>query len=466
MKKRLFIHLLLLFSLIFISCDLCFTDIKTIKLENNFEPMEEISAPDTNNRLWNILIYMAADNNLEYSAIEDIFEMEVSKLNTKNVSVFILLDRSPEHDTSNNDWSDTRLLKLKTGRSENCKTIISEELNFYDLNLYQGSCTELDMSSGEVLSKVLSYIRKQYPAEYNGLVMWGHGTGWRGNAFKNNVNEFKAFAYDNTSGSYMTLMQFRESLEAGLNGQKLDFIGLDTCFSGELEVMYELQNCANFIVGTEGLLSVNGWNYETIFNCFNKSKDKSVTTLLDIIVNTFAEEYKRATSASIVAIKTEFIEEYFKSFDKAAKLISEEIKNREIRDAVMNILFDNRKSTKYYSYGVENSDIYLDINSMFLNLNNYFISKENINIAINEFYKIKDKCVIYNWSSDTPAGGLGIFFGVLTKGNMIGAVHPNMYIKNNGLEHIKFVNNSNGYVYDLNKNEGLIYKLFYENYQF
>ena len=237
-----------LILLIFTSCSMDFfiSSAKEIVIEKEPEEIEEIEEVEEveepvstipieempeENRLWSFLVYMSADNNLEASAIEDMLEMESSNLNTGAVSVFVLMDRSPSYDTSDSNWSGTRLFKLTTGRAENSKNLISEEIECSDLNLSPGVSVELDMSSSYVLEGVLNFIMEKYPAENYGLIMWGHGTGWRNEnsdaeIFSDKAAVYKGFAFDETSGTYMTLKQLREGLERGLGGEKLADFGL------------------------------------------------------------------------------------------------------------------------------------------------------------------------------------------------------------------------------------------------
>ena len=80
--------------------------------------MEVEKKPSLDEREWSILVYMSADNNLESAAIADLIEMEKSKLNTKNVSVLVLLDRNPSYDSSNGNWKNTKLYRIVEGSLE------------------------------------------------------------------------------------------------------------------------------------------------------------------------------------------------------------------------------------------------------------------------------------------------------------------------------------------------------------
>ena len=94
-RKTLFsIFRFVLFSVftlfVFSACDMGFITSKTINLtlddssvkeEHENEELENEEAEEDSlevKRLWSILVYMSADNNLEAAAIEDMLEMESS----------------------------------------------------------------------------------------------------------------------------------------------------------------------------------------------------------------------------------------------------------------------------------------------------------------------------------------------------------------------------------------------------
>ena len=95
--------------------------------KSEFEDIEIIEKPSSDEREWAIFVYMSADNNLESAAIADLLEMEKSKLNTNNVTVLVLLDRNPSYDSSNGNWHNTKLYRVKTNNISNTNEILSEE---------------------------------------------------------------------------------------------------------------------------------------------------------------------------------------------------------------------------------------------------------------------------------------------------------------------------------------------------
>lgn len=468
MNKKLsnilfYFFVFLFFGLWFVSCDLLTnTDSAEIvgkKRNSNYE--KEILETGTKDRLWNIFVYMSADNNLESAALEDLYEMECSKLKTDEVSLFVLIDRSASYDTSDNNWSGTRLYKINSGRTENDKTLISEEIECPVLNLTVGGNTELDMSSGYVLSKSLNYVIEKFPADYYGLIMWGHGTGWRSE--DDSFELYKGFAYDDSSKSYMTLKQLGSALKNALDNRKLSFIGFDTCFAGEIEIAYELRDVADYFVGSEGLVMASGWNYTNLLNLFQRCNEKNTENLCSCVVEQFRKQYGNTSRASIVAIKMSMINEYFQKIDDFFSCASKAIVSRDSQNNLLGILYSNKNSVvEKYTYGSEKSDVYLDLNSMIEAIDQY-CNTQTTQIK-NEINEVERKIVLESWASDRKEGGLGIYFSYITDNGLLSTVHPASYIKNKTYDQIDFVINSKGYVPSNNNEGSFMDLLFYKKF--
>lgn len=466
-KKIVFVSVFTILFLLITSCQMSVSP-KEVNLNQPETEIEQFDSPEIKNRKWTILIYMSADNNLESAALDDIYEMETSKIDTNEVSIFALVDRSDAYDTSENNWSGTRLYKINTNRNVEQKNIISQQVECPPLGLYQGQTVELDMSSGYVLSNCLGYLMEKFPADDYGFIMWGHGTGWRNDSTLNTESDyqklFKGFAFDDSSKTYMTLKQLGDAISVGLDGKKLSFMGFDTCFGGELEIMYELRNNVEYCVASEGLVSASGWNYTELFNIFRRCREKNTEELCSSVIEQFRKQYSNKKRASIVSINMREIENYYTAFDDFTGKVAEMVKTKEDRNAIMGILYANNDcKTEKYSYGSANSDIFLDSFSMITELNSFYSSSfKNEYESIKE---IKDKTIVQNWSSDSEEGGLGVYFSTLQTSGIINAVLPSSYIKEKTFPQIEFVSDSNGYVPTEDKNISLLDKLFYTQYE-
>ncbi len=407
---------------------------------------------------WTILIYMSADNDLESEAMEDILEMEMSNVNTKYVNVLFLLDRHPGYDITSGNWTGTRLYKLKCGRKSNSKDIISTEISCDRLGLKVGTETELDMSSGYILSNAISFMLSEFKSDYYGLIMWGHGTGWR-NTEKNSSEQNKAFAFDSTSGTYMSLNQMSSAIMDGCNGRKLDVIGFDTCFGGELEILYQLRNCGSFGIGTPGLLHSNGWNYKLLLDDFAEKKEKTPLSFCQSSIYQFQKQYAQKNNASIVAVNLEEINSYFDSFENFMEKASEKIINPSIRDEIMNGIYYEVLS---YCQGKADSDVYLDSKSLVqVVCQKLELYGENLYDEKELFFATRNQTVVDSWAFNCEEASPGVYFATLAESGLYAAKHPSGYIKGSGFEQIDFVRDSSWYVPSREKANSFMDKMFY-----
>lgn len=454
MKKLCFFMLIILQVLIVSGCGFDFFETEDfVKLKNN--ESDELSKKDmelkpetAKERQWTILVYMSADNNLESSALLDLDEMEKSGIDTDEVTVLVLMDRSPSFDSSNDNWYKTRMFKLKSGKKSELKEIWSEEIECPKLGLSLENEKELDMSSYGTLSKSLEFMYEDFPALHYGLILWGHGEGWRG------------FCYDGTSGTGMSLYQLKMGLNNGLNGKKLDFIGFDTCFSGEIEVMYQIREFAGLGIGVEGLMGLSGWNYRRILDDFNRSGSKRASDFSDAVIQQFSRDYETVQGCSISAVNLGEMELLNKAFSDICGLAGQKITDAAKRDEVKNVLLNK---TVQFLYEEEKKDLHIDIGSISKMLGETFLGKDPDFIEETEkFNNALAAAVNKNWSSSGLAEGIGVFFSVLTAGNLLAANHPVAYIKGGTANQIEFVQTCDGYVpTGTNGGSSLLDRVFY-----
>ena len=119
---------------------------------------------------WTLMVYMAADNNLEQFAIADLNEMESVTL-PGSVNVVTLVDRAPGYDSGNGNWTDTRVGDIRHDGSLGTlgSTLVS-----------QG---ELNTGRGSTLTDFIDATVAANPASRYGLIVWDHGGGLSGTAW-------------------------------------------------------------------------------------------------------------------------------------------------------------------------------------------------------------------------------------------------------------------------------------------
>lgn len=462
MKKGL---ILLFVGMLFLSCGTDFSSEASHIVSNDSEKKEPVSLPDSDVHedeetdgddgavalpKWTILVYMAADNNLESSAITDFNELE-NAVSDDSVRILVLFDRAEKYDATNDDWTDTRLYEISHDSQLNKTLIVSECLDCAELGLKQGGATELDMGNPATLSGFVKFARRVYSAENYGLVIWGHGTGWRNDAVSASDSEpvMRAVALDTASDSYMTISQIRSALSEGLEGETFEFIGFDTCFGMCLECAYELSECASFMLGTPALVPESGWNYTEVFNQFVKS-EQTTNDFIQAVSSAFADSYQNYSYASFSCVDLGKIPAIVARFSEYASSLAAAIASREMRDSVFSVFTKNCVSYHASEYP---TDFYVDLYDVLGKLDSFMPSGE-VRALIAD-------ALVDSWSAAGTASSLGLFFCIYKESGFIQYSHPSLYT--NGSRDTllsRFVGDCAGYVPTSAKNTSLLDKLF------
>ncbi len=192
---------------------------------------------------WTVLLYSAADNNLENALVKDVAELETVGSN-KNMNLLVQLDRGENPSSISGGWSGCRRFYLN--KDTDSKKINSPVLD----NLGQ-----VNMSDPKVLADFITWGIKNYPAENYMLIMSDHGAGWAG------------AVEDGSHKGWMTTPQLREALESAQRetGEKIDILGFDACLMASTEVAHELADNVGYMVASQNVEGINGWPYARIF---------------------------------------------------------------------------------------------------------------------------------------------------------------------------------------------------------
>lgn len=193
---------------------------------------------------WTVMIYACADD----SPDKGVFSLEgpilriinqIEKVGSTNrVHVVALIDRIKGYDTTDGDWSDTRLYYLIRD---------SDEKKINSMLLQQG--TEEDMSSFSTLQNFIVTAGKRYPANHYLLIILGHGHGWH-------------LCKDSTpTQKLMTALGLAAALRnatTNLGIEKIDILFLFTCTNAMVELMYSIAGFTDYVIAPETLISTEG----------------------------------------------------------------------------------------------------------------------------------------------------------------------------------------------------------------
>ncbi|HRQ37243.1 MAG TPA: clostripain-related cysteine peptidase [Chloroflexota bacterium] len=231
---------------------------------------------------WTILVYMAADNNLEQAALLDINEMEAAGSSEK-VHLLVQIDRAAGESVAQGDWTDTRRYRILGDADPT--TITAEPL------LTLG---EQNMGDPAVLADFIRWGMANYPANRTALILWNHGMGWAGFAFDNDTAEYGA-------PDHLSLADLDGAL-AAVGVSQLDIVAFDACLMGQLDVFNVLRPYAHIAVASAELTPGLGWNYEDLLRSLYARPQIDGRDLARQMVESFINHYTAVAREDFVTM--------------------------------------------------------------------------------------------------------------------------------------------------------------------
>lgn len=206
-------------------------------------------------REWTLMVYMAADNDLEPFALQDLIEMQLGLPET-GVEVVVLVDRAEGFADGDGDWTETRLYRIR--RDADTSRIGSELV---------ASPGEVNMGDPATLAAFLQGSIARYPARQYGLVLWDHGGGWSEMAHDNQAPGAES------GRDALSVVELGAAVREGLTKAKLEklaLIGFDMCLMAQLETAYEIRDLAEVMVASQAVEPGDGWPYQSVLQAFGK----------------------------------------------------------------------------------------------------------------------------------------------------------------------------------------------------
>ena len=233
---------------------------------------------------WTVLVYEAADNNLESALLDDVSEMECTG-STPKVNIVAQIDRwdaggDPSDDTRSGNWDNARRYYIT---KDKCNGEIDSQL-LEDM-------PELDMSHPKELAKFIAWGAKKYPAKHYALVMGDHGSGWKGGYVDEN-------APPESQPMLMSIAELQSALAEGRKDAgipKLDVLATDACMMGSLEVADAIWPHVNYWAASEELVPGPGYDYKPIFKKLTANPTMDGATLGKAFVDSVRTFYGPGT---------------------------------------------------------------------------------------------------------------------------------------------------------------------------
>lgn len=216
-----------------------------ISCSDNSSPISDTPAEPVHRT---VLVYMIASNNLhsDFDPTEDYDHLDLQEmreaastgaLNGGRLLVYHVTQKTP-----------ARLLEIDNNGNETV------------LCTYPSGTVSV---SSEQMTRVLDDVARLAPASDYGLVLWSHGSGWLEDGIETAGSQtLRSFGLDGPTAKMNV-----STLANILNGRDLSFIYFDCCYMATIEVMYELKDCAPFIIGSASELPVYGMDYTLNLPC-------------------------------------------------------------------------------------------------------------------------------------------------------------------------------------------------------
>jgi hypothetical protein len=255
---------------------------------------------------WTFMVYMAGDNNLSDAGDTDLREMRAVG-STADVNVVAEFDNAGDRGTS-------RYLIKRDGSNEAVESL-----------------GETDSGDPKTLVGFVAWAREKYPAERYGLVLWNHGGGWEPSEmdrvarsvgspdyslreasersatplkklfFRTTLQKIfarptpkeRAICSDDGSGHSLDTVELGNVLDQvkKILGQPLNLLGMDACLMSNLEVAYQAQGYADYIVASEESEPNNGWPYDLVLRKLTNAPQLPVSDLATQIVEAYIKSY-------------------------------------------------------------------------------------------------------------------------------------------------------------------------------
>jgi hypothetical protein len=255
---------------------------------------------------WTFMVYMAGDNSLSDAGDTDLREMRTVG-STADVNVVAEFDNEGDRGTN-------RYYIKRDGSSEPVESL-----------------GETDSGDPKTLVDFVAWAREKYPAERYGLVLWNHGGGWEPSEmdrvarsvgsrdysvreasersatplkklfFRTSLKKIlsrpspkdRAICSDDGSGHSLDTVELGNVLDQAkkILQQSLDLLGMDACLMSNLEVAYQAQGYAQYIVASEESEPNNGWPYDRVLRKLIDAPQLPMCDLATHIVEAYIKSY-------------------------------------------------------------------------------------------------------------------------------------------------------------------------------
>jgi Clostripain family len=352
-----------------------------------------------------IYVFMAGDNNLDVSGVQDIQEMLESEI-APELNVILQFDRRKAMPWEDPASSTTKRLKVEAHQL-----------------IQQQDIGETNTGDPSVLNEFLKWGTRGFPAKRKIAIIWNHGGGIKDtDIYKSVAGKVKSSLFvpqeqrhttsvqkhpttvsakqlghldellnlpqrmvctDDTSRDFLDNLELKSALE--IPEQNFDIIAFDACLMNMFEIIYQVKDIADIVIGSEDNEPANGWPYKPILNYLSKNQRVDNEELARNIVAFYGDYYAAGNEhVTQSAVRTDSLEKVASGLDEFAGILTRSM--GIIRPLLADILISVQRFRE---------EDYLDIYDLAL-LCQKNITQPDIAESASRLLKLLDESIIAN----------------------------------------------------------------------
>lgn len=232
-----------------------------------------------------------------------------------------------------------------------------------------------DVTDPASLTSFLLWAKSLSTDHHRALVLWGHGDGWDQDIWQPEittrteptVQPFGMFGGSNSNGTRAMLANHRISQAINDADLSLSVLGFDGCSMATLETLYEYSDNAHYLIASQHLIPLQGWNYFDLLSMMAAEYPDSAQHWIQQVLQTYRTQYKSVPGQwSMSAFSSQGIGSIHLALnDWSTRQLAQSLQSDTVQADVIARLYDARHSSPLSVINPINPHVYVDIRQLF-----------------------------------------------------------------------------------------------------
>jgi hypothetical protein len=255
---------------------------------NHLRKKETPSMNNGKRKKWTLMFFFASDNNLSPSMLTQIKAIKSAGYQ-EDTNVLLHFDPNEKgaptrvFEVNQKDSQSNRASRIGDGAGSLVSVLTGDDITPRAVGKL--SAEEIDeMEATVALEKFLTLCREDYPADHYMLFLVGHGMVVGGDGFLPDDNPISAIGLEDLENALKT---FSDAVKS--DDGCLELLAMHSCSMSGVEVAYQLQGAANYMLASQGISFIGAWPYRqlliTIFRAIQAERDdpNNAVNVLDLV---------------------------------------------------------------------------------------------------------------------------------------------------------------------------------------